>query len=43
MFLSYIVVLGILMRFKNEILGTAPLNEGYSAVSTANSDKDTVT
>lgn len=43
MFLSYVVMLGILMKFKNEILGTAPLDEGYSRVSTANTDKDIVT
>ena len=37
MFLSYLVLIGILMKFKNEILGSAPLNEGYAVVMTSES------
>lgn len=43
MFLSYLAILGLMMRFKNDILGSGPLNEGYAAVSTgSNTDKDVV-
>jgi hypothetical protein len=36
LFLSYLVLLGVMTKFKNEILGTAALNEGmgYAPVST---------
>lgn len=43
MFLSYLAILGLMMRYKNDILGSGPLNEGYAAVSTSsNTDKDVV-
>jgi hypothetical protein len=32
MFLSYLVLGGFLVHFKNAILGSAPLNEGYDTV-----------
>ncbi len=39
MFLSYLFTLGVMMKFKDDILGTAPLNEGgYSVVSTVASE-----
>lgn len=42
LFLSYLVLLGVMTKFKNEILGTAPLNEsmGYAPVSTSTSAHD---
>ena len=33
MFLSYLVLGGLLAHFKNDILGSAPLNEGYDEVT----------
>lgn len=38
MFLSYLALIAVLIKFKNEILGSAPLNEGYSAVPTTPSE-----
>eukprot|EP00286_Rhodomonas_abbreviata_P000083 CAMPEP_0181288518 /NCGR_PEP_ID=MMETSP1101-20121128/377_1 /TAXON_ID=46948 /ORGANISM="Rhodomonas abbreviata, Strain Caron Lab Isolate" /LENGTH=181 /DNA_ID=CAMNT_0023392649 /DNA_START=105 /DNA_END=650 /DNA_ORIENTATION=+ len=32
MFLSYIVMIALLVHFKDEILGSAPLQEGYNVV-----------
>ena len=32
MFLTYLFMIGLLLRFKDEILGSAPLNEGYLGV-----------
>ncbi len=43
LFLSYLALLGVMTKFKNEILGTAALNEnmGYAPVSTTPSfEKD---
>jgi hypothetical protein len=34
MFLSYVALVAVMIKFKNEILGPAPLNEGYAAVPT---------
>lgn len=34
MFLSYVALVAVMIKFKNEILGPAPLNEGYVPVST---------
>ena len=34
MFLSYLFLIGLLYRFKDDILGSAPLNEGYAPVAT---------
>lgn len=34
MFLSYVALVAVMIKFKNEILGPAPLNEGYAPVST---------
>lgn len=32
MFLSYIFLIAVMIKFKNEILGRAPLDEGYAPV-----------
>jgi hypothetical protein len=39
MFLSYLFLLTLLIRFKNDFLGSAPLNEGYDPVVTGVPDK----
>lgn len=36
-FLSYLFQIALLMRFKEDMLGSAPLNEGYSAVPQSSS------
>ena len=33
MFLSYVVLVAVMIKFKNDILGPAPLDEGYTSVS----------
>jgi len=40
MFLTYLAVIGIMLKFKNEILGSGQLNEGYAAVPSTSGGDD---